>query len=198
LIDFPPSSSRLTEILLEVSDGVCIVVGLDALGLGGFWNTIQYFYDHDLDINSIKYVVPNGFCKNKRAPQISYNTLQEQSKEFTPNAALLNPVQDRSIVKNIQALGISAFDVINYDVQNYLFDKARKTFEELKDKTDDELKKLIDSDKYFDALVSGEENELLVKQAYLNRELKKFTKWDMDNKHTLEQELLDLYKTMGF
>ena len=25
LIDFPPSSSRLTEILLEISDGVCIV-----------------------------------------------------------------------------------------------------------------------------------------------------------------------------
>ena len=45
LVDFPPSSSRLTEILLEASDSVCIVVGLDTLGLGGFWNTIQYFID---------------------------------------------------------------------------------------------------------------------------------------------------------
>ena len=36
--------------------------------------------------------------------------LTEQVKEFTPNAVLLNPLQDRSIVKNIQAEGKSAFD----------------------------------------------------------------------------------------
>lgn len=110
LIDFPPSSSRLTEILLEISDGVCIVVGLDTLGLGGFWNTIQYFIDNDLDIDSIKFIIPNGFAKNKRAPKVSMDILTEQVKEFTPNAVLLNPLQDRSIVKNIQAEGKSAFD----------------------------------------------------------------------------------------
>ena len=110
LIDFPPSSSRLTEVLLELSDAVCIVVGLDTLGLGGFWNTIQYFIDNELDLNAIKYIIPNGYSKNKRAPKVSLDKLKEQVAEFTPEAELLEPLQDRSIVKNIQAEGISAFD----------------------------------------------------------------------------------------
>ena len=110
LIDFPPSSSRLTEVLLEISDAVCIVVGLDTLGLGGFWNTIQYFIDNELDLDSIKYIIPNGYSKNKRAPKVSLDKLREQAAEFTPHAELLEPLQDRSIVKNIQAEGISAFD----------------------------------------------------------------------------------------
>ncbi len=110
LIDFPPSSSRLTEILLDMSDSVCIVVGLDTLGLGGFWNTIQYFIDNELDIDSIKYIIPNGYSKNKRAPKVSLDKLKEQVAEFTPKAKLLEPLQDRSIIKNIQAEGISAFD----------------------------------------------------------------------------------------
>ena len=41
-IDFPPSSSRLTEILLDISDTILLVVGLDALGIDGYKNTIQY------------------------------------------------------------------------------------------------------------------------------------------------------------
>lgn len=112
LIDFPPSSSRLTEILLEISDDVCIVVGLDTLGLGRFWNTIQYFIDNELDIESIKYIIPNGYSKNRRAPKVSLEKLQEQVSEFTPNAKLLEPIADRSIVKNLQAEGISAFDEV--------------------------------------------------------------------------------------
>ena len=113
LVDFPPSSSRLTEILLEASDSVCIVVGLDTLGLGGFWNTIQYFIDNELDIDSIKYIIPNGFSKNRRAPKVSLEKLREQVNEFTPNATLLNPLSDKSIIKNLQAEGISAFDVVD-------------------------------------------------------------------------------------
>lgn len=113
LVDFPPSSSRLTEILLEASDAVCIVVGLDTLGLGGFWNTIQYFIDNELDIDSIKYIVPNGYSKNRRAPKVSLEKLREQVNEFTPNATLLEPLSDKSIIKNIQAEGISAFDVVD-------------------------------------------------------------------------------------
>lgn len=112
LIDFPPSSSRLTEILLEVSDSVCIVVGLDTLGLGGFWNTIQYFIDNELDIDNIKYIIPNGFSKNRRAPKVSLEKLREQVNEFTPNATLLNPLSDKSIIKNLQAEGISAYDEV--------------------------------------------------------------------------------------
>lgn len=122
LIDFPPSSSRLTEILLEISDAVCIVVGLDTLGLGGFWNTIQYFIDNELDIDSIKYIIPNGFSKNRRAPKVSLEKLREQVVEFTPNATLLDPLSDKSIIKNLQAEGISAFDVV--DLPPY--DRAHK------------------------------------------------------------------------
>ena len=109
-IDFPPSSSRLSEVLLDISDHILIVVGLDSLGLGGFVNTIQYFIDNDLDINNIKYIVPNGYSKNRRAPKISLEKLMEQSLEFTPKAEVITPLQDRSVIKNLQADGISPFD----------------------------------------------------------------------------------------
>lgn len=109
-IDFPPSSSRLSEILLDISDHILIVVGLDSLGLGGFVNTIQYFIDNDLDINRIKYIVPNGYSKNRRAPKISLEKLAEQAKEYTPNAIVLPPLQEKSAIKNLQADGISPFD----------------------------------------------------------------------------------------
>lgn len=134
LIDFPPSSSRLTEILLELSDSVCIVVGLDTLGLGGFWNTIQYFIDSELDIDSIKYIIPNGYSKNRRAPKVSLEKLQEQVQEFTPNAKLLEPIADRSIVKNLQAEGISAFD----EVELPPYDRG------LKEQLEKDLKSMFD------------------------------------------------------
>lgn len=109
-IDFPPSSSRLTEVLLDMSDQIIIVVGLDSLGLGGFFNTIQFFIDNEIDLDGIKYIMPNGYSKNRRAPRISLDKLQEQAKDFTPNAKVLPALQERSIIKNIQAEGISAFD----------------------------------------------------------------------------------------
>ena len=109
-VDFPPSSSRLTEVLLELSDAV-MVVGLDSLGLGGFINTIQYFVDNDLDLESIKYIVPNGYSKNRRAPKISLDKLQQQAAEFTPDAKVLPALQDKSIIKNLQAEGITPFDI---------------------------------------------------------------------------------------
>ncbi|MFA7436428.1 MAG: AAA family ATPase [Bacilli bacterium] len=113
-IDFPPSSSRLSEVLLDISDHILIVVGLDSLGLGGFVNTIQYFIDNDLDINRIKHIVPNGYSKNRRAPKISLEKLIEQSKEFTPKATVVLPLQEKSVIKNLQAEGISPFDAGEY------------------------------------------------------------------------------------
>jgi chromosome partitioning protein len=115
LIDFPPSSSRLTEVLLDMSDSILIVVGLDSLGLGGFFNTIQYFIDNDINIEGIKYVVPNGYSKNRRAPKVSLEKLMDQSKEFTPNAIVLPALQDKSIIKNLQSEGISPFDVVKLE-----------------------------------------------------------------------------------
>lgn len=109
-IDFPPSSSRLTEVLLDLSDLIILVVGLDSLGLGGFFNTIQFFIDNEIDLNGIRYVLPNGYSKNRRAPRISLDKLQEQASEFTPNAILLPALQERSVVKNLQSEGIGVFD----------------------------------------------------------------------------------------
>lgn len=114
-IDFPPSSNRLTEVLLDLSDSILIVVGLDSLGLDGFFNTIQYFVDKDIDLNSIKYIIPNGYSNNRRAPKISLERLKEQVKDFTPNATILEPLQERSIIKNLQAEGISPFDNVILD-----------------------------------------------------------------------------------
>lgn len=120
-VDFPPSSSRLTEVLLELSDAVMIVVGLDSLGLGGFINTIQYFIDNDLDLDNIKYIVPNCYAKNRRAPKVSLDKLHQQAAEFTPNALVLPALQERSIIKNLQAEGLSPFDIVDlppYDRTN--------------------------------------------------------------------------------
>ena len=134
-IDFPPSSSRLSEVLLDISDHILIVVGLDSLGLGGFVNTIQYFIDNDLDINNIKYIVPNGYSKNRRAPKISLEKLIEQSKEFTPRAEVITPLQDRSVIKNLQADGISPFDVGEKIANLSYYDTSSKQVleEELRD-----------------------------------------------------------------
>ena len=99
-----------------------VVVGLDSLGLDGFFNTIQYFVDNDIDLNSIKYVVPNGYSKNRRAPKVSLDILKEQAVDFTPSAKVLPALQDKSIIKNLQAEGISVFD----DVVLERYDQTQK------------------------------------------------------------------------
>lgn len=114
-IDFPPSSNRLTEVLLDISDAIMVVVGLDSLGLDGFFNTIQYFVDNDIDLNSIKYIIPNGYSKNRRAPKVSLDILKEQAIDFTPAAKVLPALQDKSIIKNLQAEGISVFDDVTLE-----------------------------------------------------------------------------------
>ncbi|MFA6627049.1 MAG: ParA family protein [Bacilli bacterium] len=141
-IDFPPSSSRLTEVLLDLSDSIIIVVGLDSLGLNGFFNTIQYFVDNDIDLNAIKYIVPNGFSLNRRAPKVSLEKLKEQAIEFTPKAVVLPPLKDRSIIKNLQADGVSVFDFAEdeskrmtaWDIsnRNLLRDELELLFDEIK------------------------------------------------------------------
>lgn len=140
-IDFPPSSSRLTEVLLEMSDAILIVVGLDSLGLNGFFNTIQYFVDNDIDLNNIKYIVPNGFSLNRRAPKISLDRLVEQAVEFTPHAKVLPALKDRSIIKNLQSDGVSVYDdekdsprkMTAWDVSNrdLLREDLKEIFDEL-------------------------------------------------------------------
>lgn len=109
-IDFPPSSSRLSEILLDISQSILIVVGLDTLGLQGFSNTIQYFVDTDIDLDKIRYVVPVGYIKGRRAPMKCLKELIEQAKNLTPKAKITTPIKDKAEIKNIQSDGISIFD----------------------------------------------------------------------------------------
>lgn len=109
-VDFPPSSSRLSEILLDISDSILIVVGLDTLGLQGFSNTIQYFVDADIDLAKIKYVVPVGYIKGRRAPMKCLKDLKDQAKTLTPNAEITTPIKEKAEIKNIQSDGISIFD----------------------------------------------------------------------------------------
>lgn len=128
-IDFPPSSSRLTELLLDESDYVCLVVGLDRLGFSGFKNTIQYFVDNEISIDCIKYILPNGYSHQKRAPKVSLDQLSVEAGELTPSAVILPPLSDLSIIKNLQEKGVSVYDDVDfknnpdfsrYDKQQYL------------------------------------------------------------------------------
>lgn len=129
-IDFPPSSSRLTEVLLDISDDIIIVVGLDSLGLGGFINTIQFFIDNEIDLSGIRYILPNGYSKNRRAPRLALDRLQEQAKEFTPESIVLTPLNDRSIIKNLQSDGISVFDEIESDKLSSYDQKSKDALKE--------------------------------------------------------------------
>ena len=121
-IDFPPLGNRLTEVLLESSDAIMVVVGLDSLGIDGFINTIQYFVDSEIDLESIKYIIPNMYASNKRAPKSSLEILQGQAVDFTPNAKVLPYIQEKSVIKNLQAEGISVFD----DVVLSKYDQKQK------------------------------------------------------------------------
>ena len=109
-IDFPPSSSRLSEILLDISDNILLVVGLDTLGLQGYSNTIQYFVDSDIDLNKISYIIPVGYHPIKLAPKRCYEDLKKMAKNVTPDAIVTDPIKEKSVIKNLQAEGVSVFD----------------------------------------------------------------------------------------
>ncbi len=129
-IDFPPSSSRLTEILLDISQKILLVVGLDTLGLDGYKNTIQYFVDSDIDLNKISHIIPNGYHPVKKAPKSCLESLKKQAKEYTPNAIITTPMNDMAIIKNLQSEGFSIFD--NHDMGNKFHNKNRdRAYKEL-------------------------------------------------------------------
>lgn len=122
-IDFPPSSSRLSEILLDVSDSILLVVGLDALGIEGFTNTIQYFVDTDIDLHKIKYVIPVGYHPVKLAPKACLKELKTRVESLAPWSKLSEPVPDKSVIKNLQAEGVSVFD--NHAMKDKFHQKNR-------------------------------------------------------------------------
>lgn len=108
--DFSPSSSRLTEILLDISDTILLVAGLNALGIDGFRNTIQYFIDCDIEIGKIKYIIPVGYHPVKIAPNKCLKDLKVLAENMTPNAIISAPIKDKSVIQNLQAEGISVYD----------------------------------------------------------------------------------------
>ena len=130
-IDFPPSSSRLSEILLDISQSILIVVGLDTLGLQGFSNTIQYFVDTDIDLDKIRYIIPVGYIKGRRTPIKCLKELKEQAKNLTPSAKITAPIKDKAIIKNIQSDGLSIYDseaIVKEKLEKFHY----KNFEEIK------------------------------------------------------------------
>lgn len=109
-IDFPPSSSRLTEILLDISDNILLVVGLDALGIDGYKNTIQYFVDCDIEIDKISHIIPIGYHPVKITPNKCLKELKNLAKTYSPKAIISTPIKDKAVIKNLQAEGVSVFD----------------------------------------------------------------------------------------
>ena len=126
-IDFPPSSSRLSEILLDISDSILLVVGLDTLGLDGYINTIQFFVDSDINLDKIKYIVPTQYHPVKLAPKTCLKELKIQASKYTPDAIITDPVCDRSVIKNLQAEGVSIFD--KHQMQSRFHQKNRDEVE---------------------------------------------------------------------
>lgn len=114
LLDFPPSSCRATEVLLDYSDRIILIVSLDSMGIDGFINTIQFFVDQDIPISKIQYILPNKFIANRRAPKDSLQTLDKQAKEFSRtmglNALILPYFSEKSTIQNIQTQGKTPFD----------------------------------------------------------------------------------------
>ena len=135
-VDFPPSSSRLSEVLLDLSDKILLVVGLDTLGLDGYLNTIQYFVDTDIDLNKIKYVLPTGYHPIKLAPNKALKELKKQVSAYTPNAKIADPTSDKSIIRNLQADGVSVFDKA---------EMPSKFHQKNRDEVAKELKKMFDN-----------------------------------------------------
>ena len=135
-VDFPPSSSRLSEVLLDLSDKILLVVGLDTLGLDGYLNTIQYFVDTDIDLKKIKYVLPTGYHPIKLAPNKALKELKKQVSAYTPNAKIADPTSDKSIIRNLQADGVSVFDKA---------EMPSKFHQKNRDEVAKELKKMFDN-----------------------------------------------------
>ena len=96
--------------MLDISDNILLVVGLDTLGLDGYLNSIQYFVDSDINLDKISHIIPTGYHPVKLAPKNALKQLKKQVAEYTPKAVVTTPVADRSVIRNCQELGLSLFD----------------------------------------------------------------------------------------
>lgn len=117
--DLPPSSNRTTEILLEKSDLLMLIVELNKLGVNGFYNTLQYFVDNDLPLERIKYILPNGYSKTKSVPSVALEELKHLIAENVPTATLLPLMSEKSIFQSLQQKGVTLFDTQTKGLTSY-------------------------------------------------------------------------------
>ena len=100
----------MTEILLDISEKILLVVGLDALGIDGYKNTIQYFVDCDIEIDKISHIIPIGYHPVKITPNKCLKELKKLAENYSPKAIIATPIKDKAVIQNLQAEGVSVFD----------------------------------------------------------------------------------------
>lgn len=108
--DLPPSSNRTSELVLDFVDTVILVVQLNKLGVNGFYNTLQYFVDTGLDLQKIRYVLPNGFSKIKSVPSVAFDELTRLIGEHLSDAKVLPAISEKACIQSLQNKGITSFD----------------------------------------------------------------------------------------
>jgi chromosome partitioning protein len=118
-VDLPPSSNRANEVVFEIVDQLIVIVELNKLGVNGLFNTIQYFTDVELNMNKVKYVLPNGFSKIKSAPKIALDDLYLIVKENLKKAKVLDSFPEKSIILTLQQKGLSVFDTVSRELSPY-------------------------------------------------------------------------------
>ncbi|VEU79931.1 ParA family protein [Haploplasma axanthum] len=109
-VDLPPSSNRTSEIILELCNHIILIVELNKLGVNGFYNTLQYFVDSGIELDKIRYVLPNGFSKMKSVPSVALEEIVTITKDNLQNAIVLKPIPEKSNIQTLQQKGIVIFD----------------------------------------------------------------------------------------
>lgn len=109
-IDLPPASNRTSEVLFDMCKHIFLIVELNRLGVNGFYNTLQYFTDSDIDLTKIKYIIPNGHSKIKSLPKIALDEMITIMNDNLEDAKLLDPVPEKSMIQTLQHKGVVIFD----------------------------------------------------------------------------------------
>lgn len=123
--DLPPSSNRSSELILDFVDTVILIVELNKLGVNGFFNTLQYFVDTGLDLEKIRYILPNGFSKNKSVPGVALEELNGMIKEHLETPVTVLPcMPEKSSIQSLQIKGTSVFDKRGNGLSSY--ERAQK------------------------------------------------------------------------
>lgn len=117
-IDLPPSNCRTSEVVFENCNEIVLIVELTKLGVSGFYNTLQYFTDCGLNLGSIKYILPNGFAKNKNVPAVAMEDIITIAKENLPKAKILPALPEKASIQSLQQKGVVVFDSKNLKTLN--------------------------------------------------------------------------------